>query len=135
MNEKRYVLIDKGDYDSFALIGEYDSEEEAEAAADIWDGAPELYVFDHFTLRDNGPTLPYYRRVRVCDDDRKYQDKHYDECGQIAHYDDELRQAKELLKRFVELGTEEKVTTYRLQQWLIEAAGICEEARGAPGRW
>ena len=26
------------------------------------------------------------------------EDKHYSECGQIAHYDDELRQAKELLR-------------------------------------
>lgn len=26
------------------------------------------------------------------------EDKHYNECGQIAHYDDELGQAKELLR-------------------------------------
>ena len=26
------------------------------------------------------------------------EDKHYNECGQIAHYDDELRQAKSLLR-------------------------------------
>lgn len=26
------------------------------------------------------------------------EDKHHNECGQIAHYDDELEQAKELLR-------------------------------------
>ena len=26
------------------------------------------------------------------------EDKHWNECGQIAHYDDDLRQAKELLR-------------------------------------
>lgn len=26
------------------------------------------------------------------------EDKHHNECGQIAHYDDDLRQAKELLR-------------------------------------
>ena len=28
--------------------------------------------------------------------------KHWNECGQIAHYDDELRKAKELLRKAVE---------------------------------
>ena len=27
--------------------------------------------------------------------------KHWNECGQVAHYDDELRKAKELLKAAV----------------------------------
>jgi hypothetical protein len=26
------------------------------------------------------------------------EDKHHNECGQIAHYDDELRQARDLLR-------------------------------------
>ena len=30
------------------------------------------------------------------------EDKHWNECRQIAHYDDELRKAKELLKAAVE---------------------------------
>lgn len=30
------------------------------------------------------------------------EDKHWNECGQIAHYSDELRKAKELLKAAVE---------------------------------
>ena len=29
--------------------------------------------------------------------------KHHNECGQIAHYDDELRKAKELLRKAVEV--------------------------------
>ena len=30
------------------------------------------------------------------------EEKHWNECGQIAHYDDELRKAKDLLKAAIE---------------------------------
>ena len=49
------------------------------------------------------------------------ESKHWNECGQIAHYDDELRKAKRLLKAAVEdfhdvLTSQIKITNHTLCQ-------------------
>jgi hypothetical protein len=44
----------------------------------------------------------YEENLRLKERIKELEAKHFSECGQIAHYSDELRKAKELLKAAVE---------------------------------
>lgn len=44
----------------------------------------------------------YEENQRLKERIKELEEKHFSECGQIAHYDDELRKAKELLQAAVE---------------------------------
>ena len=45
----------------------------------------------------------YEENQRLKERIKELEEKHFSECGQIAHYDDELRKAKELLRKAVEV--------------------------------
>ncbi|MBR1740244.1 MAG: hypothetical protein IJ737_08115 [Ruminococcus sp.] len=135
MGEDRYVLLDV--YEGYCLIGSYNFTAEVKAAATKWkkesDGECDLVLleYDHTVLMGVGaPAKHFYRRVTGPEraNDKTLTDKHWSECRQIALYDDELRKARALLKRFVELGEPHALTLYELQTLLTEYIGLREEA-------
>lgn len=50
---------------------------------------------------------------------KELEAKHWDECRQIAHYDDELKEAKRLLKAAVE-------DLRKMQNFISDCTGRCE---------
>ena len=58
-----------------------------------WGEAPETYGCIEFATKE-----AYEEAVNILKNHKKLEAKHWDECRQIAHYDNELREAKRLLK-------------------------------------
>ncbi len=62
-----------------------------------WGEAPEAYGTIEFATKED-----YEYAKKAIKDYKELEAKHWDECRQIAHYDDELKEAKRLLKAAVE---------------------------------
>ena len=62
-----------------------------------WGEAPETYGCIEFASKE-----AYEEAVNILKKHKELEAKHWDECRQIAHYDDELKEAKRLLKFAVE---------------------------------
>lgn len=67
------------------------------------------------------------------------EDKHHNECAQIAHYSDELRRAKELLKEankdIFDMLTERFGTLCEFCKWYNKSDAECASPRNGSGSW
>lgn len=59
-----------------------------------WGEAPEVYGVINCPTKED-----YEYALNAIKSYKQLEDKHWSECRQIAHYEDELRKAKELLKK------------------------------------
>ena len=62
-----------------------------------WGEAPETYGCIEFASKE-----AYEEAVNILKKHKELEAKHWDECRQIAHYDNELKEAKRLLRLAVE---------------------------------
>lgn len=65
--------------------------------------------------------------------------KHYTECGQIAHYDDELEKAKKLLKAanedIFDMLTERFGVSCEFCKWYNKGDAECASPKNGSGSW